>query len=63
MKTLAISADLRLPIDAATQTFAFVSVIYHELVIRPAQSSSGKIAVAPRLTSKRSAARRTINRK
>ncbi len=39
------------------------SVIYHELVIRPAQSSSGKIAVAPRLTSKRSAARRTIKRK
>jgi DNA adenine methylase len=37
--------------------------IYRELIIRRAQSSSGKIAVAPRLTSKRSAARKTIVRK
>jgi DNA adenine methylase len=38
--------------------------VYHELIIRPAQvSSSGKRAVAPRVTSKRSAARKTIVRK
>jgi len=38
------------------------AVIYRELIIRPTQSSSGKIAVAPRATSKRSAARKTIVR-